>query len=697
MKSGTSNKLGAGWQPWKQLICLVFALLGFDALSADATSNQPNKADSQVKLSNLADFDLESLLNMEVTSVARKEQKVSESAAAIYVIGQEELRRSGATSIAEALRSVPGLEVARLDSHNWAISSRGFNDTFANKLLVMMDGRSVYTPLFSGVFWDVQDTVLEDIERIEVIRGPGASLWGANAVNGVINIITKEAKDTQGGLVFGGGGTEERGFGGARYGGKISSNIFYRVYGKYFARDRSALANGSDAHDAWDLIRSGFRVDWNASERNLVTFQGDIYDGDLDQTLTLFSPIQPYASFTSPYNINVKGGNMIGRWTHQIQEDSDLRVQAYYDNTQRDYILLEENRDTFDLDIQHRFPLGERQEIVWGTGYRVSADDIGNTFDVIIEPDHRKTQLFSGFVQDEITLMEDQLTLTLGTKLEHNDYTGVEIQPSGRLAWTPHPKHTVWASAARAVRTPSRAEVDGRLRIEARYAPLEQLIPGLPPLFGTVLANPNFESEDLRAFELGYRVQPQDRLTLDLATFYNVYENLRSGEFGTPIFEFEPPPPHFNLILGNRLCGETYGTELAANWQLTEWWRWSLSYTFLDMQIHTDLGSNDTSQERILEEGSTNHRFGFRSMMDLPRNFEFDAGIRHVGTVPRGSIPAYLVMDVRLGWRPIPNLEVSIVGQNLLDDRHQEYDPDLIRIQRAEIQHSIYAKATWRF
>ena len=697
MIRGIIDKLCARWLLPKQIIFLVLALLKLDVFCANAASPQPNAEESSVSLSVLADFDLESLLNMEVTSVSKKQQKVSEAAAAVYVIGQEELRRSGATSIAEALRSVPGLEVARLDSHNWAVTSRGFNDTFANKLLVMMDGRSVYTPLFSGVYWDVQDTFMEDIERIEVIRGPGASLWGANAVNGVINIITKQAKDTQGGLVFGGGGTEERGFGGARYGGKISSNVFYRVYGKYTARDSSVVPNGLAANDAWDMIRSGFRIDWDASEKNLLTLQGDVYDGDLDQTITLFSSSAPHGSFTAPHNINVSGGNVIGRWTHQIQDESDFTVQAYFDKTRRDYVLIDETRDTFDLDMHHRFPLGDRQEIIWGTGYRVSADEIANSFDLSFDPADRTTHLFSGFLQDEIMLIEDELTLTLGTKIEHNDFTGFEFQPSGRMAWTPRPKHTVWASAARAVRTPARSEANGRLRVDTEDSPLADFFPGLSLISGVVNSDPNFKSEDLNAFEIGYRVQPHDRLTLDIASFYNLYDNLRSGDLGVPLFELNPPPPHLNFIVGNDLSGETYGTELAANWQVTDWWRWSLSYTFLDMQIHTDPGILDTSQELLAEKGSPNHRFAFRSMIDLPRDFEFDAGIRHAGSMERNAVPSYLVMDVRLGWRPTSNLELSIAGQNLLDDRHLEYVPDAVRIQRTEVQHSVYAKATWRF
>ncbi len=697
MKTSITGTRGTAGRFLTKSFCLGFLFSSAAFCRAEANPSDPSGPDPQVRLSNLADFSLEALLNMEVTSVAKREQRLSESGAAVYVIGQEELRRSGAASIAEALRSVPGIEVARLDSHNWAITSRGFNDTFANKLLVMMDGRSVYTPLFSGVYWDVQDTLMEDIDRIEVVRGPGASLWGANAVNGVINIITKSAKDTQGSLVVGGGGTEERGFGGARYGGKISSNAYYRVYGKYLARDGSAVADGSPANDAWEMGRGGFRIDWDATDKNRLSFQGDIYGGDLDQTFTLFASTPPHANFTAPYRTKVSGGNLIGRWIHQIGDESDLSVQAYYDRTRRDFNLLKENRDTFDLDLQHRFPLGDRQDIIWGSGYRVSSDEIGNSFDMVVDPDHRTVQLFSGFVQDEIVLVEDKLALTLGTKLEHNDFTGFEIQPSGRIAWTPYAHHTIWASAARAVRTPSRAEVDGRLLIEAKYAPLERLFPGLPPILGSVKANRSFESEDLQAFEIGYRVQPHRRLTLDAATFYNLYDNLRSGELGDPIFEFAPPPPHFNLLLGNGLFGETYGAELAANWQLTDWWRWNVSYTFLKIQIHTDPTSTDRSQERIYETGSPAQRVAFRSMMDLPRGFELDAGIRHVGDLPRGGIPGYLVADVRLSWRPVPNLELSIVAQNLLDNRHREYAPDLIRIEKTDVQQSVYAKATWRF
>ena len=397
----------------------------------------------------LAEISLDELVNLKVTSVSKKPENLSHAPAAITVITGEDIRRSGATTIAEALRLAPGLEVARQDSVSWAISSRGFNDIFANKLLVLVDGRSVYTPLFSGVYWDVQDTLLEDIDRIEVIRGPGAALWGANAVNGVINITTKTAKETQGGLVTGGGGTEERGFGSVRYGGKINDQSWYRVYAKYFNRDDSAMPAGGPAGDEWDGLRGGFRVDWEHSPPNLLTLQGDIYSGTEHQRYALATPTPPYSSL-QPQKIQVAGGNLLGRWTHTFNEDADLRFQTYYDRTQRELEIFKEDRDTFDLDLQLHHPFGERQDIVWGLGYRhTDSYNLKSNFNLSFVPTDRKTEEYSALVQDEISLVRDRLRLTIGSKFEHNDYTGFEIQPSGRLLWTPHPRHSAWASISR--------------------------------------------------------------------------------------------------------------------------------------------------------------------------------------------------------------------------------------------------------
>ncbi len=629
---------------------------------------------------------LDQLMNYPVTSPTKHEGKLSETPAAIEVITQEDIRRSGVTSIPEALRMAPGLEVAKVDAHTWAISSRGFNDVFANKLLVLQDGRSVYTPLFSGVFWDVQDTLLEDIDRIEVIRGPGAALWGANAVNGVINIITKKASDTQGLLIAGGAGTEERGFGGFRYGGKAGENLYFRLYGKYFDRDDSVFANGASAADAWHMGREGFRMDWVASAENLVTLQGDFYSGTANQIFTNATP-SPTPPFIEAVRdqIELTGGNVLGRWSHNFSADSEAKLQLYYDRTSRDTAIFKETRDTFDLDSQHRFPLGDRNDVSWGAGYRLAADRVGSSFTIALNPDHRTTQLLSTFVQDEITLVRDRLRLTLGSKFEHNDFTGFEIQPSGRLSWIPTERQTVWASVSRAVRTPSRAEDDIRL---------VQLTPN-PVVFGSIQGSRSFESEKLTAYELGYRLRPHSRVSLDLALFYNAYDDLRSIEPGGIV----PGPPGLGTVpatLANKLHGETYGAEFAPSWQATDWWRLQAAYTYLQMQLHRDPGSGDTTSESN-ERRSPRHQFSLRSVMDLPYRVQFDWGVRYVDSLPAINVASYVTMDARLGWRPTQNLELSLVGQNLLANRHAEFRPSSITTQATEVERSVYGRITLRF
>ena len=669
------------------------AVLGMVML---VTNNVP--AEPADRRADLTELPIETLLQLEVTTVSRKAEKLTESPAAVSVITQDDIHRSGVTSIAEALRLAPGLEVARVDSSQWAISARGFNDVFANKLLVLQDGRSVYTPLFSGVFWDVQGAMLEDIDRIEVIRGPGATLWGANAVNGVINIITRSAKDTQGTLLTAAGGTEERVFGGVRYGGKIGDNAYFRVYGNYNNRDNSALANGNDAHDSWQLGRWGFRMDWDVSERNLVTLQGDAYRGSVNQIFGTFDPGNT-TNFTRSVNdeYDVIGGNILGRWTTTFSPDSDLRIQAYYDRTERDTVIFTEKRDTFDIDFQHRFPLGSRNDFVWGLGYRLTSDDVGNSPTISLNPDSRTLNLFSGFLQDEITLIPEKLRLTLGSKFEHNDFTGVEIQPGGRLLWTPTEHQSAWASVSRAVRTPSRAEEDVQLN---SAIPPGGLFPGSPAAVSTIYGNTDLNSEKLTAYEMGYRIQPHKLLSFDLAAFYNEYEDLRSIELGfSPTQGPRPPPaaaPFVPMYAANQLFGETYGMELTANWEIARWWRIQPSYTYLQMQLHKRSGSTDTVSEH--DEGKSPHnQFTLRSSMDFPHDISLDCTVRYVDSLPALQIDSYVQLDVRLAWRPTRNVELSIVGQNLLDDRHPEFSPSFVATQRVEIQRGMYGKVTWRF
>jgi iron complex outermembrane receptor protein len=660
------------------LVTTVGVLAGTQAGSLNAAD-----ADSPAT-PDFGSMSIEDLMKIPVTSFSKREEQLSGVPGALHVITQDDIRRSGAPNIAEALRMAPGVQVARVDSHTWAISARGFNDVFANKLLVLQDGRSIYTPLFSGVFWDVQDTMMEDIERIEVIRGPGATLWGANAVNGVINIISKSARDTQGLLVSGGGGTEELGFGGLRYGGKVNENAHFRVYAKYFNRDASALPDGQDADDRWHQGRGGFRFDWDASEQNLLTFQGDVYAGWADQTFTRTSPMFPYPTNDVADTYDVNGGNFLARWTHTVSEDSSLALQAYYDRTYRDAVIFRETRNTVDVDFQHRFPLLSWNDVIWGFEYRWTQDEVrdSDNFDVAMDPPERDTHLFSAFVQDEIAIIPDRLSLTLGSKFEHNDFTDFEYQPSGRLTWTPHSRHTVWAAVSRAVRTPARADHDVILNQHT-----------MPGLFTSLRGQDGFESETLMAYEAGYRVQLHKRASLDLAAFYNEYEDIR----GLRLVML--PPPAVVMHLDNVLEGESYGAEIAGNFQLSDWFRCRASYSYLQLQMHPKPGTTGDAAngEQSIEGSSPHHQFSIASSIDLPAGFGIDWTVRYVDELPALAVESYVGLDIRLSWRPTANLELSVVGLNLLDNQHPEFAPTYIRTQRTEVERSVYGKITWRF
>ena len=631
--------------------------------------------------SELKKLSVEELLDVDVTSVSKYPEKLSAAAGAVSVLTQEDIHRAGVTNIPDALRLVPGLDVAQVDAHSWAISSRGFNDVFANKLLVMIDGRTVYTPLFSGVFWDVQNTLLEDIDRIEVVRGPGATLWGANAVNGVISIITKSAREAQGLLLSGGGGIEDRGLFNIRYGVKLEENAYLKVYGQYFNHDSSVLPTNDPAHDAWDMYHGGFRFDWDPMPENSFTLQGDIYTGHENQIYAVPLPAPPFAGRTASTD-DVSGGNLLGRWSHRFAPDSELTIQGYYDRTVRNTPVLSENRDTGDIDLQHRFALGDRQEVVWGLGFRITHDDVRNTLNVSLHPDNRTLALYSAFAQDEISIVPDRLRLTLGSKFEHNDFTGFEVQPSARVAWTPGYSQTIWGAISRAVRTPSQAESDVRLNPAPPFP--------LPPGSITILGNPNMLSEELIAYEMGYRIQPVNQLKIDLTAFYNSYDHLRSVE---PL----APGPISPTRIGNKFFGETYGAEIAATAQISKRWRVQGSYSNLEIQLHRKAGSRDASTERVVEGSSPQNQFSISSLLDLGWNIQFDSTLRYVDALPTPQIPSYVTLDLRLAWSPRPNLEVAIVGRNLLDDRHPEFSPTSIGTQQTEIERNVYATIVWHY
>jgi iron complex outermembrane recepter protein len=623
-----------------------------------------------------------------VTSVSKQESTIGHSAAAIFVITPEMIRRSGATCIPEALRMAPGLEVARVDQNKWAISSRGFNARYDSKLLVLIDGRTVYTPVFSGVYWDTQDVLLEDVERIEVIRGPGGTLWGSNAVNGVINVITKKAKDTQGAYVMAGGGTEEKMTDGVRYGGRIGDDGHYRVYGKHFDRGTGWVpdsVNGAD--DAWRQGRAGFRADWDLdrAKRNSLTVQGDSYVGDSGVRDTLTTTLPPFMQSVVAKD-HVSGENVLTRWRHTNDDDSEWALQTYFDQYDRDGPLELEQVKTYDLDFQYRFALTSRQRIIWGLGFRHQDDCVigANYFTLHYDPPRRGTNLTGGFIQDEIALVEERLALTLGTKLEENDFTGLEVQPSVRLLWTPDKRHSAWAAISRAVRTPSLTDES----LVVTWSPA----PGSPDLL-RVMGTPGIKSEDLLAYEIGYREQMTERFSWDLALFYNVYRNLIGLDMGQPFVEPVPPPPHTIIpgVLSNDGDGETYGVELAANWRATDRWQLYSQYTFLQLLAHGGVMPE-------FEGMSPHHQVYLRSAWDIGRNLEFDLMGRYVDYLPDVEVPSYITMDLRLGWRPRERLELAVVGQNLLQDHHREFGSEIrSRVQVTEVPRGVYGTATWRY
>jgi iron complex outermembrane receptor protein len=642
---------------------------------AAALAHADNAASS---IGQLKQLNVEDLMNVEITSVARHPEKILEAASAIQVITQEDIRRSGATSIPEALRLADNLQVAQKNSHDWAISARGFNTALANKLLVMIDGRTVYTPLYSGVFWDVQDYVLADIERIEVISGPGGTLWGANAVNGVINIITKSAKDTQGLYAQVGGGSRPEDLADVRYGGALGPDTQFRFYGKYFDRGSEVLANGDSASDSWRQGRGGFRVDSDPSTMDKLTLQGDVYEGhEDDQT-----------GGTS----NTSGENVLGRWSRRFSDTSDLSLQSYLDRTHllnpvaplslgalqlAGAGLLQDDLTTYDVDFQHRFRIGAANGIVWGWGFRYTHDVVSNAPALAFLPPTLDRDLYSIFAQDEVALRPN-LSLTVGSKLERNDYTGYEVEPNVRLSWLLNSNQALWSAISRAVRTPSRIDQD--------------VFEAAPPHFVLLEGGSHFTSESVVAYELGYRVQIEPQLSASVSSFFNHYNDIRSTTI--------TPTTLLPFYFANGLEGDTYGLEFSGNYQVSDSWSMHAGYTLLKEHLHVKPGQIDIN-DALNETADPQHQFSLRSSFNLPRHTEFDTALRWVDTLHInngpvvGTVPSYFELDTHLAWHASDRLEFALVGQNLLHNRHPEYG--FPEPSRPEIERSAYGKFTWRY
>jgi iron complex outermembrane receptor protein len=594
--------------------------------------------------SELADLSIEELANLEVTSVSRRAERLSDAAASLYVITGEDIRRSGVTSLAEALRLAPNLQVARVDARQYAISARGFNNSIGNKLLVLIDGRTVYTPLFSGVFWDAQDTMLEDVERIEVISGPGATLWGANAVNGVINVITRRAGDTQGVVAEAGAGNLERGVS-ARHGFELEGGAM-RLYGKFFDRDNTVRATGAPVRDEWHNGQAGFRADWGTAARGL-TLQGDAYRGAIQQAVGA--------------NIDISGGNVLARWHRD-----GLRVQAYIDNTERDIPgSFRERLDTLDAEFQHSLPAGRAHLITWGGGHRRSYDHVTNSGVLAFLPATTTLQWSNAFVQDEIHLRED-LRLTLGAKVESNPYTGSEFLPSVRVSWKPERSQLVWGAVSRGVRAPSRLDRD-------LFAPAQ------PPFL--LAGGPDFRSEIAKVLEVGYRAQPAARLSYSVTGFHSVYDHLRSVE----------PAAGGGFVLGNEMQGRARGAEAWGVFGATPTWRLSAGALLLDQDLQLKPASRDTSGTAAAGNDPA-HQFSLRSSHDLRGQQHFDVMARRVGRLPSPEVPAYTAVDARYAWQARRDVELSVTAQNLFDRRHAEFGT---AATRSEIERGVFVRLKW--
>jgi iron complex outermembrane recepter protein len=662
----------------------------------------PLAANSQSDVLNLS---LEELLNVEVTTASRKAERLLDVAAAAFVITRDDIEQSGATSIPEALRMAPGVQVARLSNNRWAVSVRGFNGRFANKLLVLVNGRSVYSPLYSGVIWEAEDTLLDDVDRIEVIRGPGAAMWGANAVNGVINVITRRARDSQGNLLVAGLGTEEGAFAAFRHGGE-SGEGHYRVWGKVFARDESVDLSGNRASDDWRAGRMGFRGDWPLAAGDRLTVSGSAYkstSGDRWNYPDLASASGSRLQETPQSN---QGAHVIGRREWTLADGSEASIQGYLDHSEVDIArVVKEHRTTADLDFQHRKRFGERHDLVWGLGYRLSHDDIDARSLVDFSPRSRDFRLVTAFAQDDITLVPDTLRLMLGARLEHNSFTGFEPQPNLRVLWTPTPRQAWWAAASRAVRTPSRVEEDAQWDLGVTPASAPGNPTGLPVLTRNVpMAGGELVAEKVTALEVGVRHRFDAGLSVDITAFHNRYRDLRANRRLAidPVYSATPYLLQ-RLTSDNNVAARSHGLELALDWHPTAWWRLQSTYSYLRVSSWAETDDPIDRMNAVDNEGiAPRHQFSLRSSMSFSNRHRVDAWLRYVSEISsaypaEGTIPAYTTLDLRYAWRPTPKFELSLVGQNLLDRRHQEFGPVSLPSELTQVERGFYIKGKWQF
>jgi iron complex outermembrane receptor protein len=616
----------------------------------------------------LADLSIEELANIQVTSVSKRPERLQDAPAAVFVITADDIRRSGADSLPEALRLAPNLHVARINGYAYSISARGLNSgsgVLSNKLLVLIDGRSVYTPLFSGVFWDAQDVLLEDVERIEVVSGPGGVLWGLNAVNGVINITTRSARDTQGAMVAAHGANDGAAGAAFRQGGTGADGVAWRAFGKFTRRADSDGVGGGSIEDGYRRAMAGVRADWERGA-DRFTVLGNVYRGRLDQPAPgeLATPGGPNRFG----QVHSDGANLTARWQRGLDDGGSVDVQAYLDHTLREAPpLFTERLTTADLQFQHTLPAHGRHGVVWGANYRHSRDRVDNSPYVAFLPAHTTQRWGSLFVQDEITLRDDW-RLVLGGRAEYNHYTGTELLPSARLSWRLSPQHALWAALARTVRAPSRLDVDA-------------WVPGQPPYI--LQGGPRVRSEVARVIELGYRGQPAPTLSYSVTLFHHDYEHLRTQELD---------PTRSYLVFASLMEGYGTGVEAWGNWQAMPRWRLSAGWTALHQRLYTKPESNDTGSVLAARRDPT-YTLQLRSSYNIDDAREIDVSLRRVAELAAVGVPAYTALDARFGWRLRPGVALSVYGENL-NGGHAEFGTAMYR---AQFERRVGVKLRWDY
>jgi iron complex outermembrane receptor protein len=669
------------------LICLGLACSGSRVFAA-----------SDAAPDDLMNLSLEELMQVEITTFSRRPTQLSRTPAAVFVVSANDIAHSGARSIPDVLRMVPGLQVAQLDASTWAVTARGSNGVYANKLLVLMDGRTLYTPFYSGVYWGLQDTDLSSIERIEVIRGPGATMWGANAVNGVINIITKKAGADPGSTVSVASGNL-RSEGQVSHAGTVAGTD-YRSYLKYF--DRDAFAD--TGYDDWDMLRAGLRVDGTLGESDQWFLNTEIFTADIGESTLITSPTPPYNQINN-INRDVDGAFLLTGWSRTLSETSGLQFKMFFDHTDRDGGAPEEVRDTFDIDMQHYFRAGDRHNIIWGVNYRLSEDETTGDFVISLDPASRTQHLLSAFAQDEIRLVGDELFMTVGTKLEKNSFSNnsLEWEPNIRLSWNASETQTLWGSVARAVRVPSRIEQSATINGAV-------LPPGAPgnsfpvPFVLTIVGDPDMDTEEVIAYELGYRQQFSESTHVDVAVFYNQYSDLRIIDARAPVCQPGSVPISVNpmcflsaqyvslpIQMENGGDIDTHGLELSASHRFSPAWTMQAAYTYL----HSDALPNAVSS--AVSQDYPDQQLSLRTAFSPTATTDMDFWVRYVDQLSAQNVDSYLTLDTRFSWRPVPALELALVGRNLLGSGHVEFLQEFNETESVEVEREAYLELRWHF